>query len=282
MISKKLAIAAATALMLASMGAAHAADSTSPTTPESGPTTSSEATGLVTELTNLLGAIVPTVATPDITAIGGAINVSTINGSIDISGTNVSITGVEGAVSAKAEAIGETTSNATAFAINGSNFSTTVIGAMNSSTLDVMGKTTDLAASVSSKLGVGSLAGDGGASMATGDIAALTGLTGAVTGSNILSGTAALDVANLSSELSQTGSSMVEELQSMNVYNMALNAAPIVAGLKISAVVDPNAWFLNPQTGIVNVSNMQVATTAIGAMNSSITHLGKNLTTLAK
>lgn len=280
--TKKLAIAAATALMLAGMGAAHADESTSPTAPESGPTTSSEATGLVTELTNLLGAIVPTVASPDITAIGGAINVSTINGSIDISGTNVSITGVEGAVSAKAEAIGETTSNATAFAINGSNFSTTVIGAMNSSTLDVMGKTTDLAASVSSKLGVGSLAGDTGATMTGPSFGALTGLTGAVTGSDILSATGALDVANLSSELSQTGSSMVEELQSMNVYNMALNAAPIVAGLKISAVVDPDAWFLNPQTGVVNVSNMQVATTAIGAMNSSITHLGKNLTTLAK
>lgn len=301
--SKKLAIAAATTLMLAGMGAAQAQAVSSPTE-----STTAQETGLVTELSTALAALLNPITTtvtagsgvdavttvtralPDITAIGGAVNLSTINGSIDISGTNVSIKGVQGEVSAKAEAIGETTANSTAFAINGSNFSTTVIGAMNSSTLDVMGKTTDLASTVGAKLGVTTLASDGTLAMNLPAITPATalGVTGNLTSgfgtAAILSNTAAtsMSVSGLSSELNSTGSAMVEELQDMSVFNMALNVAPIVAGVKIAAAVDANAWFLNPQTGIVDVSNMQLATTAIGAMNSSITHLGKNLTTLAK
>lgn len=302
--SKKLAIAAATTLMLAGMGTVQAQSVSSPTE-----NTTAQETGLVSELAVALGAIVnssrltsltqdslgvidagfASAGFIDITAIAGAVNLSTINGSIDISGTNVSIKGIEGDVSAKAEAIGETTSNATSFAINGSNFSTTVIGAMNSSTLDVMGKTTDLASMVGAKLGVTSLAGDGTASIdlpgitsPAGDLSAqLAGFSTAAifdTGSS----TTSFDLSGLTSELNATGSAMVEELQTMSVFNMALNVAPIVAGVKIAAAVDTDAWFLNPQTGIVDLSNIQIATTAIGAMNSSITHLGKNLTTLAK
>ena len=242
----------------------------------------------------------------DITALAGAVNLSAINGSIDISGTNVSITGVAGDVGAKAESIASTTSTATSFAINGNNFSTTVIGAMNSSTLDIMAKTTALTNSASSGLDVASLASQGGAiSLATpsvtpvvdgigstiasvklldgSSIAGTVGLDGlAGTADDIGTSSLQQDLAGLSANTMSDVTSNVDELQSMNVFNMALNAAPIVAGVKIAAAVDPNAWFLNPQTGIVNVSNLQIATTAIGAMNSSITHLGKNLTTLAK
>jgi predicted hotdog family 3-hydroxylacyl-ACP dehydratase len=76
------------------------------------------------------------------------------------------------------------------------------------------------------------------------------------------------------------GKSMVDELQPMNVFNSAINVATLDAGIKIAATVDPGAWFLNPQSGIVNLSNIEMATTAIGAMNSSITRLGKNLATV--
>jgi hypothetical protein len=262
--------------------------------------------GLVTARTT-------TYATPnvDITALAGAVNLSAINGSIDISGTNVSITGVAGDVGAKAESIASTTSTATSFAINGNNFSTTVIGAMNSSTLDIMGKTTALTNSASSGLDVASLASQGGSiALATPSVTPVTpGIGSTIASVDLLSGTSLAtinfgsdglpggtgeaadttvfsnlqqDLAGLSANTMSDVTSNVDELQSMNVFNMALNAAPIVAGVKIAAVVDPNAWFLNPQTGIVNVSNLQLATTAIGAMNSSITHLGKNLTTLAK
>lgn len=298
MISKKLAIASATAFMLAGMSAAHA---------QSTPTGAGDETaepGLVSELAVALGAIVnssrltaitqdstgvidadfTSTGLIDITAIAGAVNLSTINGSIDISGTNVSIKGIEGDVSAKAEAIGETTSNATSFAINGSNFSTTVIGAMNSSTLDVMGKTTDLASMVGAKLGVTSLAGDGTAAIDLPAITppsedALNQLAGFEAAAIFDTGTTAtsFDLGGLTSELNATGSAMVEELQTMSVFNMALNVAPIVAGVQIAASVDTDAWFLNPQTGIVDLSNIQIATTAIGAMNSSITRLGANL-----
>jgi hypothetical protein len=262
--------------------------------------------GLVTARTT-------TYATPnvDITALAGAVNLSAINGSIDISGTNVSITGVAGDVGAKAESIASTTSTATSFAINGNNFSTTVIGAMNSSTLDIMGKTTALTNSASSGLDVASLASQGGSiALATPSVTPVTpGIGSTIASVDLLSGTSLAtinfgsdglpggtgeaadttvfsnlqqDLAGLSANTMSDVTSNVDELQSMNVFNMALNAAPIVAGVKIAAVVDPNAWFLNPQTGIVNVSNLQLATTAIGDINSSITHLGKNLTTLAK
>ncbi|WP_310564769.1 hypothetical protein [Hydrogenophaga sp.] len=356
MISKKLAIAAATALMLAGMGAAQAQTSTPTTTSETQPT------GLMTELssslanifnagmtTTIIDAVAGTPATygdistdtdyaalsaeekalqskyvivdgayvtapsdttgltvyymktpavegvlastvytavnpVDITALAGAVNMSTINGSIDISGANVSIKGVEGEVSAKAEAIATTTSDASAFAINGSKFATTVIGAMNSATLDVMNKTVDIDKTFNASLNIVSLAGETGTAGSSLSLPSLgaTDLMGTISGGDLVTATGAFDLGGLTSDVSQTASSLTEELQSMNVFNMALNMAPVVAGVKIAATVDTDAWFLNPQTGVVDLSNIQISTTAIGAMNSSLTHLGANLTTLAK
>jgi hypothetical protein len=217
----------------------------------------------------------------EITALAGAVNLSAINGSIDISGTNVSITGIAGKVESSAAAA--TTS--TALAINGNNFSTTVIGAMNSSTLDIMAKTVDVSEMTKSVLNIAGLANQGLAPSITTQSFGDGTLGLATVGSTILEaavGSTQFDMTGLVSGTDTLASNMTESLQSMNVFNMALNMAPIVAGVKIAAVVDPNAWFLNPQTGVVNLSSMQIATTAIGAMNSSITHLGKNLTTLAK
>jgi hypothetical protein len=217
----------------------------------------------------------------DITALAGAVNLSTINGSIDISGTNVSITGIAGTVEANAAAA----TSSTALAINGNNFSTTVIGAMNSSTLDVMAKTVDLSEMTKSVLDIAVLANQGAAPSITTQSFGEGSLGLATVGSTILEAATETTQFNMEGLVSGTdtlASSMTEELQSMNVFNMALNMAPIVAGVKIAAEVDPNAWFLNAQTGVVALSSMQIATTAIGAMNSSITHLGKNLTTLAK
>lgn len=359
MISKKLAIASATALMLAGMGAAQAQSVSTPTE-----STTAQQTGLMTELSTSLatifnagqattitprvdavtgvdavyspwstltasqaltytplvqvdGAYVPATAAQiadplitkyamttapvtgiaaqvgtttigaanpvDITALAGAVNLSTINGSIDISGANVSIKGVLGEVSATANAVAAT-SDASAFAINGSKFATTVIGAMNSSTLDVMNKTVDINKTFTASLDVATLAGDaaGGTTTMTLPGTGADTLLASVTGSNVLSAGGAVSLAGLNSDVSQTASSLTEELQTMNVFNMALNMAPIVAGVKIAATVDTNSWFLNPQTGVVDLSNIQISTTAIGAMNSSLTHLGANLTTLAK
>lgn len=356
MISKKLAIASATALMLASMGAAHAQVST-PTE-----STTVQQTGLMTELSNSLAqifnadSITTTTATiagtpavyaksgdtyydgmsaadlanqtkyvlvdgayvvydsathgltatqyilqtpavagvvgtstidsiaTDITALAGAVNMSTINGSIDISGANVSIKGVLGEVSAKAEAVATTTSDASAFAINGSKFATTVIGAMNSATLDVMNKTVDIDKTFDASLNIVSLAGETGTAGSSLSLPSLgtTDLMGTVSGGDLVTATGAFDLGGLTSDVSQTASSLTEELQTMNVFNMALNMAPVVAGVKIAATVDTDAWFLNPQTGVVDLSNIQISTTAIGAMNSSLTHLGANLSTLAK
>ena len=280
---KKLAIASAIALM--SMGAAHAA---TPLEAELGALLSGLMGGTVTtevvtapvaavgETPAVAGyttTVTTTTPTVDIAALSGAVNTAALNGSIDISGANVSLSSMAADVSAKAEAIGET-ATATAYAIAGAKLSTTVIGAMNSATMDVMGSTTDLAASVTSSLGVGSLAGDGGVSMTGPTVAAVGTLTGALTGSDILDGTAAIDLTALASNVNMTGSSKVEELQKMNVFNTAINVAALDASITITAAVDTNAWFLNPQTGVVNLSNIEMSTTNIGAMNSSLTRLG--------
>jgi microcompartment protein CcmL/EutN len=236
----------------------------------------------VTGVTGQLSSTVYSAVNPaDITAIAGAVNLSAINGSIDISGTNVSITGVAGDVGAKAEAL----TSATAFAINGNNFSTTVIGAMNSSTLDIMARTADLSEMTKSTLNIAVLANQGAAPSITTQSFGPADLGLATTGSTILDAAAATTQFNMEGLVSGTetlAESMTEDLQSMNVFNMALNVAPIVAGVKIAALKDDGAWFLNPQSGIVNVSNLQSATTPSGAINSSIPHLAKNLTTLAK
>lgn len=70
--------------------------------------------GLLSELTALLSAIAATVDTPDISVISGAVNFSTLNGAIDISGTSVRIAGTANEVTARADTIGDTTSDATA------------------------------------------------------------------------------------------------------------------------------------------------------------------------
>jgi hypothetical protein len=234
----------------------------------------------VTPLEVELGALLTSIGTsagstdgPDIAAISGAVNTAALNGSIDISGANVSLSSMAADVSAKAEAIGEN-STATAYAIAGAKLSTTVIGAMNSATVDVMAKTTDLTASVNTTLGVGMLAADSGVTMVGQDVAGAGTLTGSLTGNQLLNATGSINLENLASSVSLTGSSMVEELQAMNVFNTAINVAALDASIVITAAVDPNAWFLNPQTGVVNLSNIEMSTTNIGAMNSSLTRLG--------
>lgn len=253
--------------------------------------------GLLSELTSLLSTIAATVDTPDISAISGAVNFSTLNGSIDISGTSVRIMGVDGNVTARADAVGSMTSDATAFAINGNAFFTTVMGAMNSATLDSrgnaldsMGKTVELMSTVTASLNVAKYSGDGSVTFALPAITAPTAasdvpvpLASFDAFTVLATGDAnAIDMAGLSAELNATGRAKVQKLQGMSTFNMALNAAPIVGGATIAATVADQAWFLNQQTGVIELANLQVATTALGAMNSSLSHLGKNLTAIAK
>lgn len=259
------------AMALAFTGGAHAIDISAATA----------TTATMTELNALITAIGTNgVTAPEVSALSGAINTAVVNGAIDISGTNVSLSSMANNVSAKAEAIA-TNSSATAYAIAGAKLSTTVIGAMNSATLDIQSKSTNLDATVKSQLGVASLAADGTGTSVTGPtIAGLTGLTGNLTGSDLLNSVGSVNLNGLTSQVDLMGKSMVNELQAMNVFNSAINVASLDAGIKIAATVDPNAWFLNPQSGIVNLSNIEMATTAIGAMNSSVTRLGQNLATV--
>jgi hypothetical protein len=196
----------------------------------------------------------------DISALAGAVNLAAIDGSINITGTNVSLAGLTAATTG---------------------LSTTVIGAMNSSTLDIAKKTVNLSDKTTSKLDIASLAATGTASPAITSQSFGAGQLGglATTGSTILSaGTSTqLNMTGLVSGTDTLATSVTDSLQSMNVFNMALNMAPLAAGVTIAATVDPKAWFLNSQTGIVNLAGVTIATTTIGAMNSSLTSLGAKL-----
>lgn len=227
---------------------------------------------------------------PEISVISGAINLARINGAIDISGTNVALSSMANNVSATATAVGSS-STAEAYAIAGAKLATTVIGAMNSATVDVAGRTSEATSTLSNSFGVNSLASQdtGVLTLGVGDVTGglptaggLAGITASL-GSGTLfdvSGTgASFDLAGLTNSTTSALTAKVTDLQNIGVFNSAINVAALDAGIKVAASVDTGAWFLNPQTGVVNLSNISMATTAIGAMNSSITKLG---TTLAK
>lgn len=263
--SKKLAIASAMALMFA--GAAHAVDISAVTAVQD--ETSVVAAALISKV----------VDTNTITALSGALNSAVVNGAIDISGVNVSLSSMAANVSATAN-VSTGSTNAEAYAIAGAKLSTTVIGAMNSATVDVMAKVTEQSDKTQSSLGVGGLASQGGDIAITGNNFGLGQLGLDTTGAAALAATGTalqMDLSNLTNTTLTDASNKVSELQTMSVFNTAINTATLDAGIKIAAAVDPNAWFLNPQTGVVNLSNIAMTTTAIGAMNSSITRLGANL-----
>jgi len=299
---KKLAIASAIALM--GLGSAHAVEIITPQPQVAGvfSATTPFIDGLggtaLTDVTALMGKFTTSTTTniadpgitttgPEIGVLSGAVNLARINGAIDISGTNVALASLANNVTATATATA-TTSTADAYAIAGAKLSTTVIGAMNSATVEVMGKVTEQSNSFGQKTGLGSLAlQDGTATVSTTDIGRAAGAVAANLGNDLTSAklldttgaSAQLNLGNLTSDITSSTTTKVSELQNINVFNTAINLGALDAGIKVAANVDPNAWFLNPQTGVVNLSNVAMATTAIGAMNSGVTRLGANLST---
>ena len=199
----------------------------------------------------------------DITALAGSVNLAAINGGINITGANVSLTGLAGVGTAAATGL-----------------STTVIGAMNSATLDIAKSITTLSDKTSSTLNIAGLANQGAGPSITSQSFGPGQLGLTTLGSDILKAspdTTQFNMTGLTSGTDTLSSSLTDKLQNMNVFNMAVNMAPLVAGVNIAAVVNKDAWFLNPDNGSVKLSGLQVATTTIGAMNSSITRLGAKL-----
>ena len=235
---------------------------------------------------SMLGSV--SVTGPEIGVISGAINLARINGAIDISGTNVALSSMANNVSATATAVGST-STAEAYAIAGAKLATTVIGAMNSATVDLAGRTSEATSNLGNSFGVNSLAAQDSSSLSlgvgdlagglptAGGLATITASLGSATLFDVSGGS--FDLAGLTNNATSALTAKVTDLQNIGVFNAAINVAALDAGIKVAAAVDTGAWFLNPQTGVVNLSNISMATTAIGAMNSSITKLG---TTLAK
>lgn len=221
---------------------------------------------LKTPASGPLGSIVETIGkTVDITALGGAVNLAAINGGINITGVNVALTGIANTVGAAAA----------------TGLSTTVIGAMNSSTLEIAKMTENVSAKTASTLNIAGLANQGAAPSITSQSFAPGELGLATIGSNILSAaaeTTQFDMTGLTSSTDTLATHLTDKLQTMNVFNMAVNMAPLVASVNIAATVNDKAWFLNPDNGSVKLAGLTAATTAIGAMNSSITKLGTALT----
>lgn len=294
---KKFATASALAMLgLVSIGA-QAQTAVTDTTPGVFDATAGTPDSIGTNsglITSLLERFAPasqdgtlTFAGPDIAVISGAVNMARINGAIDISGTNVMMSSMDN-VTAKAEAIGSS-SSAEAYAIAGAKLATTVIGAMNSATVEVGGRTSNATSTLTNKFSVDTLAGmDGGTTLGIGSISgglptagSLSTITASLGSATLFSagtGTgAAQNLQGLTSEMSSSLTATVNDLQNIGVFNSAINVAALDAGIKIAATVDPNAWFLNPQSGVVNVANISAATTAIGVMNSGITKLTASL-----
>ncbi|NDP65035.1 hypothetical protein [Polaromonas sp.] len=212
------------------------------------------------------GSIVETIGKAvDITALGGAVNLASINGGINITGVNVTLTGIANTVGAAAA----------------TGLSTTVIGAMNSSTLEIAKMTQTLSDKTASTLNIAGLANQGPGPTITSQDFGPGQLSLATKGNAILAsaaGSAQFDMTGLTSSTDTLSSSLTDKLQSMNVFNMAVNMAPLVASVNIAATMNKDAWFLNPDNGSVKLAGLTAATTAIGAMNSSITKLGTALT----
>ncbi len=278
---KKLAIASAIALM--GIGSAYAQVVVNATAIQTDIASLADASDLIT-------AVAGVGVQPVVNVTAGAINLAALNGAIDISGTNIGLSSMANNVTATATATA-TTSTADAYAIAGAKLGTTVIGAMNSGLVEVMGKVTEQQNSFGQNTGLGSLAmQDGGASINTTAITQAVGAAGENVGNDLgtaellgLTATSGLanqvNLNNLTSAITSSTTTKVSELQAINVFNTAINAASLDGGIKIAATIDDNAWFLNPQTGVVNLANVAMATTVIGAMNSATTRLGANLST---
>jgi len=176
----------------------------------------------------------------NISALATSFNDVALDGSISVTGATIGFSAIEN-VTATATATSSNIENATATAsaINGNKLSTTVIGAM---------ATVDLENSVSDKLAT--------------DFAAqaidAAGLATNLTGLNVDNGTTpAVDDLTLN-------------LGAVEMVSASVNTGALSGNIEIAASNLTPTWFLNEATvASVNLTNLEAATTVIGAMNTT-------------
>lgn len=165
----------------------------------------------------------------NIAAIAASINEVALDGSITIEGATVSFSAID-SVTANATASAEN-STASARAINGNSLATTVIGAMG--TMDFENRVSDAVAT---------------------DFAA----------QSIDSTLASLAYVGAES------TDIVSGLGNVAMISASVNQGELAGHISIKAVNDTPTWFLSEQTiAAVNLTNLDAATTVIGAMNTT-------------
>ncbi len=195
-----------------------------------------------------------------------ASNNAPINGSINLNGANITIKSqdVEANAMAKAEAATESTANATANAFSGSTFSTTAIGALLSATVEVdASMITDTASFTATGLGF------------TGEALRLEAGSEAANfnlelGNFSYGGATDVEPAEFAGNIATAES----HVHSISASLIAVNLAPIDASVNLTAVYQPGNVFHAPSGGMVDVTNLNITTTAVGAINSGTLRLG--------
>lgn len=170
----------------------------------------------------------------NVTALAASLNEVTLNGSIVIDGATISFSAIEN-VNATANATSSNieSATATARAINGNSLATTVIGAMG---------TTDLENRISD-----AVATDFAAQTDSVGVLAIEDLTGGLGAGSVVSG-----------------------LGDLAMVSASVNTGELVGNIAITATNSTPTWFLNDQVvASVNLTNLDAATTVIGAMNTT-------------
>lgn len=198
----------------------------------------------------------------NVSALAASLNEVTLDGSIVIDGATVSFGAID-AVTASATATASNVENATATAraINGNSLATTVIGAMG--TVDFENRisdkfTTDFAAQ--------SIDGNG----------AVANLTGGAVNSTITESMKQVNIdadADLENVLDKTVTELsggVSDLGDLGMVSASVNTGELLGNIKIVASNETPTWFLSEQAvASVSLTNLDAATTVIGAMNTT-------------
>lgn len=201
-----------------------------------GDVTGVELIGLGTTFSDIAAAL-PTSA--NVSVLAASLNEVNLDGSIVIDGATISFSAIENVnATANATSSNVESATATARAINGNSLATTVIGAMG---------TTDLENRISD-----AVATDFAAQTDSLSVTATTDLTGGLTG------------------VSAEAANVVSGLGDLAMVSASVNVGELAGNIAITATNSTPTWFLNDQVvASVNLTNLDAATTVIGAMNTT-------------
>lgn len=205
-------------------------------TVEAGEVTGVELIGLGTTFSDIAAAL-PTAA--NVSVLAASLNEVNLDGSIVIDGATISFSAIENVnATANATSSNVESATATARAINGNSLATTVIGAMG---------TTDLENRISDAVATDFAAQTDGLS-----VTATTDLTGGLTG------------------VGAEAANVVSGLGDLAMVSASVNTGELAGNIAITATNSTPTWFLNDQVvASVNLTNLDAATTVIGAMNTT-------------